>query len=205
MKESMSVKFELSSEALHISVKLVCAVAEREGGEREARERSARQQAPLVLRATEREREGERESAREKEREKKKRRARERGRHTLGRARSRSSLVVARSRENRNLLSKVCLSSMCRLVIYVFSALHSDRQCEKSVLVIYVFSRRGISTVALGFRSATPQGVDHYRIVVVFFFFFITLGLELSDTTSSRALDTSPPRNCFSLLRSNCS
>ena len=37
------------------------------------------------------------------------------------------------------------------------------------------------------------------------FFFFITLGLELSDTTSQRALNKSPPRNCFSLLRSNCS
>ena len=29
-----------------------------------------------------------------------------------------------------------------------------------------------------------------------FFFFFVTLGLELSDTTSLRALHTSPPRNC---------
>ena len=37
-----------------------------------------------------------------------------------------------------------------------------------------------------------------------FFFYFITLGLELSDTTSIRALDSRPPRNCFSLLRSTC-
>ena len=34
-------------------------------------------------------------------------------------------------------------------------------------------------------------------------FFFITLGPELSDTTGLRAVNTSPPRNCFSFLRSN--
>ena len=39
----------------------------------------------------------------------------------------------------------------------------------------------------------------------LFFFFFIALGLELSDTTSLQALNTSPPRNRFSLQRSNCS
>ena len=33
----------------------------------------------------------------------------------------------------------------------------------------------------------------------------LTLGLELSDTKSLRALNTSPPRNYFSLLRSSCS
>ena len=37
------------------------------------------------------------------------------------------------------------------------------------------------------------------------FFFFITLGLELSGTTSLRALNTSPPRNRFAFLRSSCS
>ena len=35
------------------------------------------------------------------------------------------------------------------------------------------------------------------------FFFFIAFGLEMGQTTSLRALNTSPPRNCFSSLRSS--
>ena len=43
------------------------------------------------------------------------------------------------------------------------------------------------------------------QVRALLFFFFITLGLELSDTTSLQAFNTSPPRNFFSLLPSNCS
>ena len=47
-----------------------------------------------------------------------------------------------------------------------------------------------------GGRAAAYRRGAGPRDLLYYFFFFITLGLELSDTTSPRVLNTSPPRKC---------
>ena len=70
---------------------------------------------------------------------------------------------------------------------------------------LYVAGR--FSKIDLRDKPSTPaRGLASYNAISgESSLFFITLGLELSDTKSLRALTTSPPRNCFSFLRSNCS
>ena len=83
-------------------------------------------------------------------------------------------------------------------------------------------SRSGRARMSVICRLVSPDGFlaaeqspapapspHHFAISAIsaffFSFFFITLGLEFSNTKSLRALNTSPPRNCFSLLRSSWS
>ena len=63
-------------------------------------------------------------------------------------------------------------------------------------------SQKALRDARLAAIGDVRAWADTWTRAVYFFFFFITFGLEYSDRTSLRSLNTSPPRNCFSLQQS---
>ena len=92
----------------------------------------------------------------------------------------------------------VCVMRTISLVVQAITDFASTGYFRHYLLYKYAFTKKTEMEFATVYTH-TLEVPPFYSL------FVIILGLELSATTSLRALNTSPPRNCFSLLRRNCS